>query len=223
VAVAEAVWCDPAAAATRPATPARPAAVPEAGDNVRVSRTLVLASQSPRRSELLRNAGIAFTIRARPVAEVRERGEAPEAYVVRLARAKAEAAWEGRDEIVLGADTVVVLDGEVLEKPGGAASARAMLQRLSGREHTVITGICLRHAAGEETACESTTVRFLHLSAEEIEAYVATGEPMDKAGAYAIQGLASKFVVGVDGCFFNVVGLPVSHVYRYLKALENKT
>jgi septum formation protein len=157
------------------------------------------------------------------VAEVRASSETPEAYVLRLARDKAEAAWENRDEIVLGADTVVVLDGEVLEKPRDAADARAMLQRLSGREHTVITGLCLKHAGGAETGCESTRVRFLGLTAEEIDAYAATGEPMDKAGAYAIQGLASKFVASIDGCFFNVVGLPVSHVYRYLKALENKT
>jgi septum formation protein len=96
-----------------------------------------------------------------------------------------------------------------------------MLARLSGREHTVITGICLRHSKGAESEVEATRVRFLELSAAEIDAYVASGEPRDKAGAYAIQGLASKFVSGVEGCFFNVVGLPVSRVYRCWKKLEN--
>ena len=180
---------------------------------------LVLASQSPRRRELLTTAGFSFSVRARPVEEVRAAGEAPEAYVRRLAEAKAEAAWEGRAEIVLGADTVVVLDQEVLEKPRDAADARRMVTLLSGREHIVITGICVRHPAGLEVDHVSTIVRFASLSDAEIDAYVASGEPMDKAGAYAIQGLASKFVESIDGCFFNVVGLPVSRVYRYLQAL----
>jgi septum formation protein len=182
-------------------------------------RQLVLASQSPRRSELLTVAGIPFTVRVRPVEEVRAVGESPDAYVRRLAQAKAEASWEDDDEIVLGADTVVVLDQEVLEKPRDGEDARRMLRLLSGRDHVVITGICLRHVGGAEVDAVSTTVRFLPLSAEEIDAYVASGEPMDKAGAYAIQGLASKFVESIDGCFFNVVGLPVSRVYRYLQSL----
>jgi septum formation protein len=181
---------------------------------------LVLASQSPRRRELLATAGIPFTIRAREVEEIRAPGEAPEAYVRRLARAKAEAAWEGRDEIVLGADTIVVLDQSVLEKPRDAADARSMLQSLSGREHTVITGICLRHPGGVEADSSATRVRFTPLTDAEIDEYVASGEPLDKAGAYAIQGLASKFVECVEGCYFNVIGLPLSQVYRYLKSLE---
>jgi septum formation protein len=180
---------------------------------------LILASQSPRRRELITTAGFSFDVRVQPVEEVRAPGEAPEAYVRRLASAKAEAAWKGRDEIVLGADTVVVLDQDVLEKPVDLADARRMLQLLSGREHRVITGICLRHAQGCEVDHVSTVVRFVNLTATEIDAYVASGEPMDKAGAYAIQGLASKFVESIDGCFFNVVGLPVSRVYRYLQAL----
>ncbi len=159
-------------------------------------------------------------MRVRPVEEIRGPGELPDRYAIRLARAKAEAAWEGRDEIVLGADTIVVLGTEVLEKPIDAADARAMLAKLSGREHTVITGVCLRHQGGEVVSSESTRVRFLPLSAEEISAYVASGEPMDKAGAYAIQGLASKFVDRVEGCYFNVIGLPLSWVYRNLKTLE---
>ncbi|MFM2125236.1 MAG: hypothetical protein RL328_1687 [Acidobacteriota bacterium] len=180
---------------------------------------LVLASQSPRRRELLTTAGLSFTVRVRPVEEVRQPGEAPEAYVRRLAESKAEASWEDRDEIVLGADTVVVLDQAVLEKPKDLDDARRMLRLLADREHTVITGICLRHAGGRIVDHVSTAVRFLQLTDAEIEAYVASGEPMDKAGAYAIQGLASKFVERIDGCFFNVVGLPVSRVYRYLQSL----
>jgi septum formation protein len=173
---------------------------------------------------LLATAGIPFTLRVREVEEVRAPGEPPDAYARRLARAKADAAWEGRDEIVLGADTVVVLDHvleqQVLEKPRDAADARAMLQRLAGREHVVITGICLRHPGGVEVDSTATRVRFAPLTAAEIDAYVASGEPMDKAGAYAIQGLASKFVEHVEGCYFNVIGLPLSQVYRYLKTLE---
>lgn len=180
---------------------------------------LVLASQSPRRRELLTTAGFSFEVRVRPVREVRKAGEVPEAYVERLATEKAEACWDSLDENVLGADTVVVLDRDVLEKPKDLADARQMLERLSGREHRVITGICLRHAGGRTVDHVSTVVRFAVLSAAEIEAYVASGEPMDKAGAYAIQGLASKFVERIDGCFFNVVGLPVPLVYRYLQAL----
>lgn len=181
---------------------------------------LVLASQSPRRRELLDVAGIPFTVRVREVEEMRAPGEAPEAYVRRLAHAKAEAAWEDRDEIVLGADTIVVLEQSVLEKPRDAADARSMLRLLAGREHTVITGICLRHPGGVEVDSSATRVRFAPLTDAEIDAYVATGEPMDKAGAYAIQGLASKFVESIEGCYFNVIGLPLSQVYRYLKSLE---
>lgn len=181
---------------------------------------LILASQSPRRRELLATAGLPFTVRVRQVEEVRGPGELPDAYVRRLARAKAEAAWEGRDEIVLGADTIVVLGQQVLEKPRDAADAHSMLRRLAAREHTVITGICLRHPKGSQVDSSATRVRFTPLSDAEIDAYVATGEPLDKAGAYAIQGRASKFVEGVDGCYFNVIGLPLSQVYRYLKLLE---
>jgi septum formation protein len=153
------------------------------------------------------------------VEEKRADGESPLDYAVRLAREKAEAAWEGSDEIVLGADTIVVLGDRVLEKPGDAAEARAMLESLSAREHTVITGICLRHPNGTISDSESTLVRFAALDPAEIEAYVASGEPMDKAGAYAIQGLASKFVERIDGCYFNVMGLPLSRVYRHWKSL----
>ena len=180
---------------------------------------LVLASESPRRRELLTIAGLPFTIRARPVEERRDASESPESYVERLARSKAEAAFEDGDEVVLGADTVVVLDGEVLEKPVDDGDARRMLKKLSGREHEVITGICLYHAAGAIVDRESTRVRFAVMDSDEIERYVASGEPRDKAGAYAIQGLASKFVERIDGCYFNVMGLPLARVYRHLKYL----
>lgn len=151
--------------------------------------------------------------------EIRAPAESPESYVRRLAREKAEAAWEEKDEIVLGADTIVIIDERVLEKPVDAEDARVMLRLLSGRIHTVTTGICLRHGGGEIVDHESTRVRFAALEDFEIADYVASGEPMDKAGAYAIQGLASKFVERIDGCYFNVIGLPISMVYRHWKRL----
>lgn len=146
-------------------------------------------------------------------------GESAEDYVRRLALEKAEAAWEGRDEIVLGADTTVVIGDRVLEKPADAEEARAMLRLLSGRMHTVITGISLRHAGGVVVDVEATRVHFVELSELEIDEYVRSGEPMDKAGAYAIQGLASKFVDRIEGCYFNVMGLPLALVYRRLKVI----
>ena len=150
---------------------------------------------------------------------MRQAGEAPVDYVRRLARAKAEAAWQSADEIVLGADTTVVIDDHVLEKPADADDARAMLRLLSGREHTVVTGICLRHRDGVIVDHSATQVRFAPLTESEIAEYVASGEPFDKAGAYAIQGLASKFVESVNGCYFNVMGLPLSLVYRHWRSL----
>jgi septum formation protein len=175
---------------------------------------LVLASQSPRRSEILRQAGIPFTVRVAAVDETPLAGEKPEEYVVRLAELKALAVPAGPDETVLGADTTVVIDGEMLGKPANAADARRMLERLSGRQHQVITGICLKRGGEVVREYAVTKVWFAPMSAREIEEYVLSGEPMDKAGAYAIQGLASKFVERIDGCYFNVMGLPVALVYR---------
>jgi septum formation protein len=180
---------------------------------------LILASKSPRRRELLTLAGFQFTVRARPVEEVRAPREDPRDYVTRLAREKAEASFHDPDEIVLGADTTVVLDDRILEKPPHAASAKAMLRALSCREHVVLTGICLKHRGGTIVDCESTRVSFVALDEREIEDYVASGEPMDKAGAYAIQGLASKFVDRIEGCYFNVMGLPLALFYKHLKSL----
>jgi septum formation protein len=180
---------------------------------------LVLASQSPRRKELLAVAGFRFSVRAKQVEEVHRAGERPVDYARRLARAKAEAAWGSAGEIVLGADTIVVIDERILEKPLNPDDARAMLRLLSGRDHTVITGICLLYRDGIIVDHSATQVRFAPLTESEIAEYVASGEPFDKAGAYAIQGLASKFVENVSGCYFNVMGLPLSLVYRHWKSL----
>jgi septum formation protein len=180
---------------------------------------LILASGSPRRREILSSAGIEHVVRPADVDEAILPGEDPASYVRRLARAKSEAAATGIKDLVLGADTVVVVDGLILGKPADRDDARRMLALLAGREHEVITGICLRGGTTVIEDAETTRVRFVPLSPEEIEAYVASGEPMDKAGAYAIQGLAAKFVDRVEGCYFNVVGLPVARVYAHLKRL----
>jgi len=181
---------------------------------------IVLASQSPRRSEILRQAGIPFVVKPANVDETARPGESPEDYVKRVARDKVLAAGATPGETVLGADTVVVVDGEILGKPANSADAVRMLGLLAGREHRVLTGICLQRGAEMVIDCASTRVWFKPMMPEEIAGYVATGEPMDKAGAYAIQGLASKFVERIEGCYFNVIGLPLSQVYRYLKSLE---
>lgn len=183
---------------------------------------LVLASQSPRRRELLTAAGIAFTVRAPCVDEVRGAGEDPLVYVRRLAVEKARAVELGPDETILSADTVVVAEGEVLEKPRDAADAARMLRVLSGRDHEVLTGICLRSGHSETVDAARSLVRFIELSDDEIAEYVASGEPFDKAGGYAIQGLASKFVTRIEGEYSNVVGLPIALVYRHLRSLRSK-
>ncbi len=179
----------------------------------------VLASQSPRRSEILRQAGIPFTVRAAPVDETPWEREKPEDYVVRLAESKAMAVDSAPHEIVLGADTTVVVSGEMLGKPVDEADARRMLNLLSGRCHEVLTGICLKRGGAVARDCAVTRVWFVAMTERQIAGYVASGEPFDKAGGYAIQGLASKFVERIDGCYFNVMGLPVSLVYR--RAAEN--
>jgi septum formation protein len=179
---------------------------------------LVLASQSPRRAEILRRAGIPFVLRGAAVDETPIDFELPRDYVRRLAEWKALAVEASPDEIVLGADTTVVIDGEMLAKPADAADARRMIARLAGRRHEVLTGICLRSASRRVCDCAVTQVWFAAMTEAEIDAYAASGEPLDKAGGYAIQGLASKYVERIDGCYFNVMGLPVSLVYRYLTA-----
>ncbi len=185
---------------------------------------LVLASASPRRSELLRNAGISFQVEPAHVPEVPLPQETPLAYAQRLAREKALVVFARHpNEVVLGADTVVVVDNHLLEKPANAEDAARMLRLLSGRSHQVITGVCVVAPGFERTEAEITEVSFSPLSDEEIAGYVRTGEPMDKAGAYGIQGIASRWVKGIEGCYFNVVGLPVHRVYRLLRAAEQAT
>jgi septum formation protein len=179
---------------------------------------LVLASQSPRRAEILRQAGIPFTVRSPHVDETPRVGEGAEDYVQRLAAEKALAVEAAPEETVLGADTTVVVGGEMLGKPLDAADARRMLEALAGRRHEVLTGICLRRGTELIRDCAVTQVWFMPMTQREIEDYVASGEPMDKAGAYAIQGLASKFIERIDGCYFNVVGLPVALVYWHLRS-----
>lgn len=188
-------------------------------------RRLVLASASPRRRELLTQAGYAFEVRPAHVNEDLRPCEEAIAYVVRLAREKALcvlAEMSSKDPapphvIVLGADTTVTLDNHILAKPEDAADAARMLRMLSGRTHRVITGVAIATEKGVEIAAEVTGVQFRTLSDEEIAAYVATGEPMDKAGAYGIQGLAAKWIPRVEGCYFNVVGLPLALVATMLE------
>lgn len=180
---------------------------------------LILASASPRRADLLRAAGFEFSVRPVNIDERPRDGEQAGDYVVRLAREKAEAAAaaEPSDAIILAADTSVVVDAEVLGKPTDDEDARRMLRLLSGREHEVLTGVAIRRNGTETSAVATSVVRFSPLTAVEIDWYVASGEPADKAGAYAVQGLASRFVEAIRGSYSNVVGLPVSLVYQLLR------
>jgi septum formation protein len=180
---------------------------------------LVLASNSPRRREILTAAGVSYVTRAPEISEQRRPGERPFEYVRRLAKEKAFSVPMEPDEIVLAADTVVVLQEHILEKPRDQADALRMLRLLSGQEHQVITGICLRTEDRKIIDAAVTKVRFVSIAERELADYAASGEPMDKAGAYGIQGLASKFIDRIEGCYFNVVGLPISLVYFHLKKL----
>jgi septum formation protein len=187
---------------------------------------LILASSSPRRAEILRDAGIAFQIRAAEIDETPLPGEAADAMVARLAEAKARAVaalidGELHDCIIVGADTTVELDGEILGKPSDSGHAREMLASLSGRTHRVLTGIFLLRLPGDATcaAVEKSAVTFAPLSEKEIDIYVTSGEPLGKAGAYAIQGLAGRHIPRIEGCYFNVVGLPLARLYALLGEL----
>jgi septum formation protein len=179
----------------------------------------VLASASPRRAELLGNAGFTFSIEPADVDETPADGERPEEYVRRIAREKAlkVSAAHPNGTLVLGADTTVVVNGVILGKPQDDEDAARMLQSLSGVVHEVLTGVALVSAGGVEEALQRTRVRLLPLSSEEIAWYIATGEPAGKAGAYAIQGRAARFVDWIEGSWSNVVGLPVATVYQMLK------
>ena len=198
---------------------------------------LILASASPRRQELLRNAGIPFTARPADINETPLPGESPQACAERLAREKAVKVYKNYPEdFILGADTIVVIDDIILGKPRDAEDAARMLRMLSGRTHAVITGVCLigpnrmelfpdtletrgrQLAAGSETTDSQTTfVTMYGLSDHEIRDYVATGEPMDKAGAYAIQGIAARWISRIEGDYSNVVGLPIERVCSLLR------
>jgi septum formation protein len=180
---------------------------------------LILASRSPRRAELLRAAGIDFTVRAADIDETPHPHESPRDYVTRLALEKAHAVPAAPDETVLAADTTVVIDDQILGKPIDAADAKRMLQALSGCKHEVITGICLRRGDRVIQDVDVTGVWFAQLTEAEVDRYVASGEPMDKAGAYAIQGLASRFIPRIQGSYSNVVGLPVALVSQALSKL----
>ena len=179
---------------------------------------LILASSSPRRAELLRAAGIDFTVRAADVDETIRPNEPPPDYVVRLSREKARAVVRG-DELALGADTTVVINGEIIGKPVDVEEAGRMLRALSGQWHEVLTGVTLARADRVVSAVSSTRVKFAELSDDEIKWYVSTGEPMDKAGAYAIQGHASLFVERIEGSYSNVVGLPVQLTYQLARRM----
>jgi septum formation protein len=186
------------------------------------SQLLILASASPRRQELLSSAGISFEVLPSEVDEGFQEGEPPEEYVVRLARRKAAKAGERhKDRWVLAADTVVVIDGRILGKPGDRQEAEEMLGVLSNQEHRVITGFCLlRGDSGKSREGTVTTrVRFKRLSSREIEWYLDTGEPFDKAGAYAIQGKAAFMVKEIRGSYTNVVGLPLTEVIEALQEM----
>lgn len=179
---------------------------------------LILASASPRRSELLRKARIVFRVEPAHVPEERVATEEPRKYAERLARDKARAiAAKYPNDWVLGADTIVVCDALVLEKPVDEADATRMLRLLSGRAHDVITAVCLCGPGCDEIVSEKTAVSVAPISDEEVAEYVHTGEPMDKAGAYGIQGMFSRWVTRIDGDYTNVVGLPVARVCGLLK------
>jgi nucleoside triphosphate pyrophosphatase len=191
--------------------------------NYSMGPKIILASSSPRRRELLKQAGIPYTIEPAEADESALPGEMPRSHVKRLALLKARTiAARHKNGLVLGADTVVVVDGEILGKPASKAEAKRMLTLISGRAHEVLTGIALVDAGtGRATsAAEKTKVFVKPLSEGEIDEYIATGEPMDKAGAYGIQGRFSVYVRGVRGCFFNVVGLPLPRLFELIKEYQ---
>lgn len=184
---------------------------------------LILASASPRRAEVLRDAGYHFTVLSSAIDETPYPDESPQDLVLRLAQTKADlaAARAVGPAILIAADTEVVLDGHIFGKPRSSDDARSMLEKLSGRLHTVLTGVALIRLPDVErlSFVESTLVEFAPLSEEEIRRYLATGEPHDKAGAYAIQGYAARYIPRIEGCYFNVVGLPLARLQHALTQL----
>ncbi|MGN0538978.1 MAG: Maf family protein [Candidatus Fimenecus sp.] len=180
---------------------------------------LVLASKSPRRSEILKNAGFEFTVRAGEADETLPDGISAEEAVVYLAEIKAQAVERAPDELVLGADTVVVLDGKIFGKPKNEKEAFEMLSALSGRIHSVLTGVCALTDKEKVSFYEKTEVEFSSITDDEITDYISTKDCFDKAGSYGIQGYASRFITGIKGDYFNVVGLPLCRIYE--KILKN--
>jgi septum formation protein len=189
---------------------------------------LILASASPRRRELLAQAGYSFTVDAADVDESLREGERAEEYVLRLAVEKAQAVLARHLDateplIVLGADTSVVLGEEILGKPADEADARRMLQRLSGRQHRVLTGVVVATRVGVVSGVESTEVEFGAISTSDLDVYCATNEPLDKAGAYGIQGYAARWIPRIEGCYFNVMGLPIARVVEMIARREEES
>lgn len=188
---------------------------------------LILASASPRRRELLAQAGYAFAVEAADVNESEHEDENSAEYVLRLAEEKAQAVFarhvtEAEPLVVLGADTTVVCDGEILAKPKDVADAKRMLRRLSGRTHEVLTGVAIATSVGLVSGVETTSVTFSAIPETELDFYCATNEPMDKAGAYGIQGYAARWIPQIDGDYYNVMGLPIARVVRLIEdALAN--
>ena len=178
---------------------------------------LILASASPRRKELLSLFGIPFVIRAADIDEAMDPAKAPFDEVARVSRLKALATEHSDHDVVIAADTIVVCGGEVLGKPRDEEDARRMLRLLSGRDHQVMTGVTVLYGGDAVTFTEVTDLHFRHLSDREIDRYVATGEPMDKAGSYGIQGGAALFCTGMKGDYYNVMGLPVCALGEVLK------
>lgn len=179
---------------------------------------LILASGSPRRSEILNSVGWEFKKHVADIDESERVGESPEDYVVRLAREKAEAvAVHYPDEIVLGADTTVVINGQIVGKPVNLVDAVRMLTMLAGNWHEVLTGVAVVNDGETRSALQRTRVKFAPMSAQEIDFLAQRGDPLDKAGAYAVQAQAALFIEGIEGDYWNVVGLPISLVYQLLK------
>ena len=181
---------------------------------------IVLASASPRRKDILTTAGVEFKTAVSQAEERLDPALPPGEAAARAARVKAEdVAKNYPNDCVVGADTIVVLDGEILGKPKDKADAAVMLKKLSGREHTVFTGVCVLKDGAASCFSEATKVEFYPLTDEEIEEYVESGEPMDKAGAYGIQGIGCALVRGITGDFFNIMGFPIARVLRAIKNL----
>lgn len=184
---------------------------------------LVLASGSPRRSEIMNSVGWEFTKDVPDIDESERKGETPEAYVQRLAKEKAQAvATSHPDEIILAADTTVVIEDKIVGKPKDLSDARRMLEMLSGNWHEVLTGIAVINNGTVEVGLQRTRVKFLPMNDDEIELLVAKGDPLDKAGAYAVQAQAALFIEGIEGDYWNVVGLPISLVYEMVKRVTRR-